>query len=179
MVSPRDGYLPPIGWHSYSGVGHETGGFGGVSRQAQGPANIGGGDRSGRSVRPEWTPPEGWLSFPYMGALPCRGLGGRRTTTMAMSSSTVVGRSPRAVLSRTAPGPRPGWSRRPTAGRRRRRTPRTDSSGLRILVEIANDLRPAGGRIAIINAQPIVLRVLELTGLDRTVQIDWNPADDR
>jgi anti-sigma B factor antagonist len=50
-----------------------------------------------------------------------------------------------------------------------------DSSGLRILVSIANDLRPAGGRVAIVNPQPIVLRVLELTGLDRTVMIDWDP----
>ena len=50
-----------------------------------------------------------------------------------------------------------------------------DSSGLRILVSIANDLRPTGGRVAIVNPQPIVLRVLELTGLDRTVMIDWDP----
>ena len=50
-----------------------------------------------------------------------------------------------------------------------------DSSGLRILVSIANDLRPTGGRVAILNPQPIVLRVLELTGLDRTVMIDWDP----
>ena len=50
-----------------------------------------------------------------------------------------------------------------------------DSSGLRILVSIANDLRPIGGRVAIVNPQPIVLRVLELTGLDRTVMIDWDP----
>ena len=44
-----------------------------------------------------------------------------------------------------------------------------DSSGLRSLVSIANELRPQGGRVAIVNAQPIVLRVLELTGLARTV----------
>jgi len=50
-----------------------------------------------------------------------------------------------------------------------------DSSGLRILVSIANDLRPTGGRVAILNPQPIVLRVLELTGLDRTVMIDRDP----
>jgi len=50
-----------------------------------------------------------------------------------------------------------------------------DSSGLRTLVSIANDLRPIGGRVAIVNPQPIVLRVLELTGLDRTVMIDWDP----
>lgn len=50
-----------------------------------------------------------------------------------------------------------------------------DSSGLRILVSIANDLRPTGGRVAIVNPQPVVLRVLELTGLDRTVMIDWDP----
>jgi anti-sigma B factor antagonist len=50
-----------------------------------------------------------------------------------------------------------------------------DSSGLRILVSIANELRPTGGRVAIVNPQPVVLRVLELTGLDRTVMIDWDP----
>ena len=50
-----------------------------------------------------------------------------------------------------------------------------DSSGLRILVSIANDLRPVGGRVSIVNPQPVVLRVLELTGLDRTVMIDWDP----
>jgi anti-sigma B factor antagonist len=54
-----------------------------------------------------------------------------------------------------------------------------DSSGLRILVEIANDLRPSGGRVTIIKAQPIVLRVLELTGLDRAILINRDPADDR
>ena len=53
-----------------------------------------------------------------------------------------------------------------------------DSSGLRILVSIANDLRPSGGRVAIVNPQPIVLRVLELTGLDRTVMIDWDPPQE-
>ena len=52
-----------------------------------------------------------------------------------------------------------------------------DSSGLRILVSIANDLRPMGGRVAILNPQPFVLRVLELTGLDRTVMIDWDPPE--
>jgi anti-anti-sigma factor len=50
-----------------------------------------------------------------------------------------------------------------------------DSSGLRTLVSIANDLRPNGGRVAIRNAQPIVLRVLELTGLDRSVLISQDP----
>jgi len=50
-----------------------------------------------------------------------------------------------------------------------------DSSGLRILVSIANELRPTGGRVAIVNPQQVVLRVLELTGLDRTVMIDWDP----
>jgi anti-sigma B factor antagonist len=50
-----------------------------------------------------------------------------------------------------------------------------DSSGLRILVSIANHLRPTGGRVAIVNPQPTVLRVLELTGLDHTVMIDWDP----
>ena len=54
-----------------------------------------------------------------------------------------------------------------------------DSSGLRILVEIANDLRPSGGRVAIIKAQPIVLRVLELTGLDRAILINRDLTDDR
>jgi anti-anti-sigma regulatory factor len=38
-------------------------------------------------------------------------------------------------------------------------------------VSIANELRPAGGRVAIVDAQPIVLRVLELTGLVRTMLI--------
>jgi anti-sigma B factor antagonist len=52
-----------------------------------------------------------------------------------------------------------------------------DSSGLRILVSIANELRPTGGRVAIVNPQPVVLRVLELTGLDRTVMIDWDPPE--
>jgi anti-sigma B factor antagonist len=50
-----------------------------------------------------------------------------------------------------------------------------DSSGLRTLVSIANDLRPSGGTVAIRNAQPIVLRVLELTGLDRTVLVTQDP----
>src|SRR5215475_5376178 len=46
-----------------------------------------------------------------------------------------------------------------------------DSSGLRALVSLANELRPSGGRVAIAGAQPIVLRVLELTGLAGTVVI--------
>jgi anti-sigma B factor antagonist len=54
-----------------------------------------------------------------------------------------------------------------------------DSSGLRSLVSIANELRPSGGRLAIVNAQPIVLRVLELTGLVRTVLIAESVDDAR
>lgn len=46
-----------------------------------------------------------------------------------------------------------------------------DSSGLRVLVQLANDLRPSGGRLVIAAAQPIVLRVLEITGLTETVVI--------
>jgi anti-sigma B factor antagonist len=46
-----------------------------------------------------------------------------------------------------------------------------DSSGLRSLVSIANELRPYGGRVAVVNAQPIVLRMLELTGLIRALLI--------
>jgi anti-sigma B factor antagonist len=54
-----------------------------------------------------------------------------------------------------------------------------DSSGLRSLVSIANELRPGGGRVAVVNAQPIVLRVLELTGLVRTVLIAESIDDAR
>jgi len=44
-----------------------------------------------------------------------------------------------------------------------------DSSGLRVLVQIANDLHPSGGKLVIAGAKPIVLRVLEITGLTDTV----------
>ena len=44
-----------------------------------------------------------------------------------------------------------------------------DSSGLRVLVQIANDLHPGGGKLVIAGAKPIVLRVLEITGLTDTV----------
>ena len=54
-----------------------------------------------------------------------------------------------------------------------------DSSGLRSLVSIANELRPQGGKVAIVNAQPIVLRVLELTGLTRTVLLAQTVDDAR
>jgi len=40
-----------------------------------------------------------------------------------------------------------------------------DSSGLSALVRIANRVESTGGRLAIVDAQPIVNRVLEVTGL--------------
>ena len=54
-----------------------------------------------------------------------------------------------------------------------------DSSGLRVLVSIANDLQRTGGRVAIVNAQPTVRRVLELTGLGGRILIADSVADAR
>jgi anti-sigma B factor antagonist len=44
-----------------------------------------------------------------------------------------------------------------------------DSSGLGVLVRIANRLEPVAGRLLVARVQPIVLRVLEVTGLVGTV----------
>ena len=52
-----------------------------------------------------------------------------------------------------------------------------DSSGLRVLVLLANDRQAAGGVVAIVNAQPTVRRVLEITGLTGTVVIADSVAE--
>ncbi|MBB5873442.1 anti-sigma B factor antagonist [Allocatelliglobosispora scoriae] len=46
-----------------------------------------------------------------------------------------------------------------------------DSSGLSALLRIVGHLGPQGGRLAIVNPHPIVLRVLQLCGLDEAVLI--------
>jgi len=51
-----------------------------------------------------------------------------------------------------------------------------DSTGLGVLVKVANDLQP-GGRIAIADAQPIVLRVLQVTGLVGTILVAASVAE--
>lgn len=51
-----------------------------------------------------------------------------------------------------------------------------DSTGLGVLVKLSNDLRP-DGRVAIADAQPMVLRVLEVTGLVGTILVARSVAD--
>ena len=46
-----------------------------------------------------------------------------------------------------------------------------DSSGLSALLRIMSHLAPQGGRLAIVNPHPIVLRVLQLCGLDEVLLI--------
>lgn len=46
-----------------------------------------------------------------------------------------------------------------------------DSSGLREMLRIVGHLGPRGGRLAIANPHPIVLRVLQLCGLEESLLI--------
>jgi len=47
-----------------------------------------------------------------------------------------------------------------------------DSSGLRVLLELADRVAAAGGRVALRNPSAVVSRIIEITGLETTFGLD-------